>query len=577
MQTLGDTNKGESKSDYFPVFIGLIAAISYFRIFFLMNVFMDDHCWLQAVYLSNNITDYLNTGFFELRRVPQGLVLYPIWMLFKNTDHAFFIVHLIAIIIQISTPVILYLFIKNLFKNKITAFIIASVLIIYPIDTTVPVITIIPYRLGLLFSLISFYLTQRALAEKTKWLYLIIALLLSAISHVFFMESTITLEPARLFMIGFILHNKGYNKRKVIINSIKYWTPFFLLIIPIVLYKLLYKPYGIYGGIYSTDVLFFLNWKLHARYLAMLLGGNWFYLLVKIKYISYWSVLCGSIVFFITYRFLKKSANKSSFSDLDKIVNPALLKEKSDKYRIMIHIIFGLLLLVPVILMYEFASRTIGVGFDSRHGTLMQFGHALIIGSLIFFIINKLYNTLKYKKQFIALLMASLLALGAFFINLNLDQYFKIWDLEKQFYTTFLERFPALPKNTDFMFDFQVKMPLGVKVVSYEAEHVINILYAESKMPEEFRRHKVTERYVHFDQNIFQPKFEEISHYGKDFYDTKELIVIRWQPGEFLINHEIVKKYPQISYKYLADKDIPLLPTESTYPLREKMNSFFGK
>ena len=61
--------------------------------------------------------------------------------------------------------------------------------------------------------------------------------------------------------------------------------------------------------------------------------------------------------------------------------------------------------------------------------------------------------------------MAPLLGIGSFFINLNLDQYFKIWKLEKQFYKAFLHRFPALPENADLMFDFQVKMPLGVKVV----------------------------------------------------------------------------------------------------------------
>jgi hypothetical protein len=127
------------------------------------------------------------------------------------------------------------------------------------------------------------------------------------------------------------------------------------------------------------------------------------------------------------------------------------------------------------------------------------------------------------------------------------------------------------------MFDFQIKIPLGVKVIHYEAEHVINMLYAESKRPEEFRKHKVTERYVNNYQNEYPDIFEETAHHGKDIYITKELIVIRWQPGEFLVNSEIVKKYPQIVYKSIADKDFPLLPPVSSYPLREKMNSFFGK
>ena len=577
MQTLVDTKGAESKPYYFPLLLAVIAAISYIRIFFLMDVFMDDHCWLQSIFTSNDIIDFLNTGFFELRRVPQGLALYPIWMLFKISDHAFFIVHLITIVIQIITPVVLYLFINKLFRKRILAFIIASILLIYPIDTTVLVITTMPYRLGLLISLISFYLTQRAFAEKTIWLYLIIAFLLSAISHIFLMESTIALEPARLFMIGFILYNRGYEKKKVILSSLKYWSPFLLLCIPVVLYKLFYKPYGIYEGTYSPDLLFFLNWKLHGQYLAMLLGGNWLYLLVKIKYLSYWSVISGSIVFFITYRFLKKSANKSSFSDLDQIDNFSLPKEKRDKFSFNMIIILGLMLLVPIVIMYEFASRKLGVGFDSRHGCLMQFGYAIIIGGFIYFISSKIIRIIKFKKQLFSLLFAALLGVGTFFINLNLDQYYKLWNLEKQFYTAFLDRFPALPDNADLMFDFQVKMPLGVQVVNYEAEHVINMLYAESNKPDEFRKHKVTQRYIYDYQKDYPLTFEEISHYGKDIYTPNELIVVRWKPGEFLVNSEIVKKYPNVVYKRLADKDTPALPPVSDYPLREKMNTFLGK
>jgi len=578
MQTSVDTKRAESEHDYFPLFIGLIAIFSYIRVLFLNNIFWDDHCWLQSIYTSNDIFDFLNTGIIELRRVPQGIVLYPIWLLFKITDQAFTVVHLITITIQIITPVLLYLLIYKLFQNRIVAFIIGSSLIIYPIDTTVPVITTLPYRLGLMFSVISFYLTQRALAEKIRWFYIIIALLISVVSHFFLVESTIALEPARLFMIGLILHNKGYKKNEVIKTSLKCWLPFLLLCIPVVLYKLFYKPYGIYAGTYSTDILFFLKWKMHVHYLAMLFGGNWVYLLVKIKYLSSWSVISGLIVLLTTYFMLKKYADKFGFAEFGHIYIFSCPEEKGGTTRISMIIMLGLLLLVPVFIMYEFASRELGVGFNSRHGCIMQFGNALIVGGLICIIINKSFNTLKYKKQFITLLMAALLGLGTFFINLNLDQYFKIWEQEKQFYKAFMERFPALPKTSDFMFDIQIKIPLGYKYVSYNAEYPINMLYAESKKPEEFRRHKVTDwYYLNNYKKIGTTKYESLSHWGKDIFDTRELIVIRWQPGEFLVNREIVKKYQHLDYKYIADKDIPLIPSVSTYPLRDKMNSFLGK
>ena len=572
------TSVGTKRTDYnFPLLIVLMAILSYIRLFFLNNVFWDDHCWLQSIYTSNDIFDFLNTGLVELRRVPQGIVSYLILILFKITNHAFVVLHLIIISTQIITPLFLYLLINKLFQNRIAAFIIGSILIIYPIDTTVPVLTTLPYRLGLMFSVISFYLTYRALAEKTRWFYMIIALLLSGLSHYFLVEGTVALEPARLFMIGLIQYNKGYKKNEIIKNSLKYWLPFILLCIPVVLYKLLYKPYGIYAGTYSSDMLFFLKWKRHLYYLAMLLGGNWVYSLVKVEHLSFWSVISGLIALFITYFMLKKNyPDESGFKEIGHIFTCP--ETKSATKRITMIILLGLLLLVPTVILYEFASRKLYPGFNSRHGCIMQFGHALIVGGALCVIVNKLLNIFKDKKQFIALFMAALLGLGVFFNNLNLDLYFTIWEQEKQFYGAFMERFPALPKNADFLFDIQIDIPLGYSYVLYNAEYPINMLYTESKKPEEFRRHKVTNwNYLNNYKKVGITKYEHLFHWGKDIFDTRELIVIRWKPGEFLVNREIVKKYPQVDYKYIADKDIPLIPSASIYPLRGKVNLFLKK
>lgn len=561
---------------YFPLLIALLAILSYIRLFFLNNVFWDDHCWLQSIYTSNDIFDFLNTGFIELRRVSQGIVLYLILILFKITNHAFVVLHLITISAQILTPVFLYLLINKLFQNRIAAFIIGSSLIIYPIDTTVPVLTILPYRLGLMFSVISFYLTYGALAEKIRWFYMIIALLLSGMSHYFLVEGTIALEPARLFMIGFVLNNKGYKRNEIIKNSLKYWLPFILLCIPVVIYKLLYKPYGIYVGTYSSDMLFILKWKRHLYYLAMLFGGNWVYLLVKAEYLSFWSVISGLIALFTTYFMLtKKYPDDPGFKEIGHVLTCP--ETKSATTRINMIILLGLLLLLPIAIMYEYASRELGPGFNSRHGCIMQFGNALIIGGMVCVIVNKVLNNSKYKKQYIALSMAALLGLGVFFNNLNLDLYFKIWEQEKQFYGAFLKRFPTLPKKSDFMFDIQMSIPLGYRYVTYNAEFPINMLYAESTKPGEFRSHKVTDWYYFDHSKIDEPRYETLNHWGKDIFYTKELIVIRWQPGELLVNREIIKKYPSVDYKYMADKDVPLAPSVSIYPLREKMNAFLGK
>jgi len=401
---------------------------------------------------------------------------------------------------------------------------------------------------------------------------MIIALLLSGMSYYLLVEGTIALEPARLFMIGFIFYNKGYKKNNIIRNSLKYWLPFILLCIPVVLYKLLYKPYGLYAGTYSNDMLFFLKWKTHLYYLAMLFGGNWVYSLAKAEYLSFWSVISGLVALLVTYFMLReKYPDESGFKEIGHIFTCP--ETKNANKRINMIILLGLLLLLPTVILHEFASRRLYPAFDSRHGCIMQFGHALIIGGMLCIIVNKLLNIFKDNKQFIAFSIAVLLGLGVFFNNLNLDLYFTIWEQEKQFYGAFLKRFPALPKKSDFMFDIQIEIPLGYSYALYNGEYPINMLYAESKKPEEFRKHKVTDwNYLNNYKKVGITEYELLSHWGKDIFDTRELIVIRWKPGEFLVNREIVKKYPLVDYRYIADKDIPLIPSVSTYPLREKLN-----
>lgn len=565
---------------YFPIFIVIIAILSYVRIFFLNGVFSDDHHFLMSVYTSNNIQDFLKTsGLMELRRVPQGIILYLMLILFKITDHAFFILHLVTVATQIITPIFLYLLVNKLFKNKLAAFMAGVSLIIYPIDTTIPIVTTLWYRFGLMFSVISFYLTQRALAEKIKWFYLAIALLLSGISHYFLVETTIALEPARLFMIGLIMHKRGLKTKKIVIGSLKFWLPFILLCIPVAVIKLLFKPCGIHAGFYTGDILFFLNWKLHLKYLIMLFGGNWVYSLQKIEYLSFWSVTAGLTALVIAYTALEKIiADKTGFEDIRDFFKPFSNREKSGLMQIDTIVIFGLVILVPVFAMYEiFANTPLGTEYDTRHGCVMQFGHALIIGGLICGIIYKLFSLAKGNNRYVLFFISGVFGLGVFFNNLNLDRYFALWAQEKQFYRSFVQRLPALPKNSTFVFDIEPKMPLKDHVYAfYNAEYYLNMLYTKSQKPEEFREYKVPSlEWFFVDQfKIDADRCSMLTYWGREIYDARKVIVVRWKPGELLVNREIINKYPDIRYKYLADKDIPVIPAPSNYPLRNKVKHF---
>jgi hypothetical protein len=579
MQTIINLKMFKSKDYYFSLLIILAVILSYFRIFFLNQIFWDDFHYLQSVYTSSNIADFLkNSGFIELRRIPQGLFLYLVFSLFKISNQAYFILHLIAIAVQIITPVLLYLLIKRLFKNNLAAFIIASSLIILPIDATVPVFTIFIYRFGLMFTVISFYLTQRAFAGKFRWPYLISALLLSLGSNYFFVESAIALEPARLFMIGLILYQKGYKIKEAISKSLGYWVWFGLICAPNILYKILHRPYGIHQGFYTADPLFFLKWKLHLKYLIMLYFGNWVYFLQGIEYLSFWSVIMGLFGTLTAYLLLKRRYTLNFGSrELDSLSVLPYRAGKADETNINLIILFGLLLLLPAVLMYEmFADAPLGVGYDTRHGCIMQFGNALVFGALICAVIKKSCVAFRHRNQFIAIFIAVLLGLGVFFNNLNLDRYFAFWRQQQQFYNAFIERFPALPEKSTFIFDIQDKIPLKYHWYAfYNAEYYVNMLYAKSKDPREFREYKIAEwGFLNEHYKIAPNKYEILSYWGKDIFDTRKFIMVRWQPGELLVNREILAKYPNVAYRDLADKDVPVIPPVPKYPLREKIERF---
>lgn len=559
--------------------IAILVILSYVRIFFLNQVFSDDRHFLQSIYTSSSIADFLKTsGLIELRRVPQGVILYSLLSLFKITDHAFLILHLVSIATQIITPIFLYLLINRLFQNKLAAFITAISLVIYPIDTTLAVFIILWYRFGLMLSIISFYLSLRAIEGKTRWFYFTGALFLSAISYYFLVETTIALEPARLFMFGLIMYNKGLKTKEIIFKSFRFWLPFLFICIPIVLMKLIFKPYGIHSGFYTAHLSSLLNWKLHLKYLIMLFGGNWVYSLQKVKYLSVLTVILALSVLPLVYFFLKsKYFDKTGVMEINNFSQPFFKLRLLRLMRIDMIIMFGLILLVPVFLIYEiFANTPLGTEYDSRHGCIMQFGNAIIIGGIICGIISKLIGS-RNNSQKIAFILAGALGLGVFFNNLNLDRYFALWVQEKQFYGAFIQRFPALPANSTFAFDIQTEIPLKDHPYAfYNVEYYLNLLYGKSKVPEDFREYKVPSLEWFFVDRfkIDNNRCSMLTYWGRDIYDGRKLTVVRWKPGEFLVNREILNRYPQVYYKNFADKEPPVIPPVQDYPLRNKVERF---
>lgn len=566
--------------DFFPLIIVFFAVLSYSRLLFFRDVFWDDNCWLMAAYSSSTLDQFLDKGFYEIRRVLLGVFLYFFFSLSKSTEHAYLIWHSVNLGIQIVTPIVLYLFLNSLLKErKLLSFFAAFSFVIFPLDITLPYLSAINYRIATMLALISFCLTQRAFAEGgIRWALLVTALVISAISYYVFLEMTIVFEGARLFVIGYIFYKRGSKGKLLIKDTIKYWFPFFLICIPLVLYKLIYKPYGIYSGMYKTDFLFFMNWKSHADVLRVFLFDQWKVSLPYLRNLKLWSIILGI------------SAAGSSFFLLEKMTN---IPEAGLKYNgafknrwnpVRTVLLFGLFFLVPPMLFLEFAGLEISSGLYSSHLNQLQIGYSMIMGAILY----SLYNIFYYshsRVQVINLFMGILVGFSVLFNNLNLDTYFKSWERQERFWKVFTDRFPSLPENATFMMDVRDFYFYDATDLdnAYDLEFILNLLYADSKRPEDFRRYKV------FPLEEFKPemadrfrcnqaneeRLERATHFGKDALNPCEFIIVYYRDGKLMVNREIKEMLPNIPYREWLNNDFPALPHKpAAYPLRYKLNGF---
>lgn len=569
----------KQKPDIFSLIIVSLALLSYVRILLLLNVFEDDNAWLLSVYASSNLSEFLNTGWIELRRIPQGVFLYYFLGAHKLFDNPYILWQPLNLIIQLVSPLLLYYFLNNLIKDRYLAFLSASCFIVYPIDTTLPVFSNIYYRIGIMLTIISFYLTERGLSKNIKWVFLFISFLLSGISHYILIEGTIALEPARLFFIGYIFYNKGILSKNLIKKTLIIWLPFFLLCIPLIIYKLIFKPYGIYADMYKTDISFLLNLQMYKELTKMLLFVNWKILFFKyLSHLKTWSILSGIFTVIIVIYIIRRSKVSGKLNL--KISNQVNFNEWADsRSRVLIFIFFGIVLLIPPVIMYGLAGRVPNFGPNSRHGVILQMGYAITLGSILYAIYRKASkgSGLLVVNLFIAIFFA----LGVFFNNMNLDIYFSVWKKQKDFWQAFTKRFPTLPEKATFFLVIDPDRPMDHLNLDtyYDLEFVINMLYTKSKDPKRFRNYNVIsvdeleslEGHVEKSNKVFKRS----SHWGEDVFDLKEIVVIYYSKNKLLVNHEVIEQYPDITYRILADKDFPELPESASYPLRKKLSGFY--
>lgn len=551
-------------------FLIALSLLNYGRILAFRDVYWDDNLWLYAIHLSQNISEFLAMGFTQLRREPLGVFLYLFFMPQALGDTAFLIWHSISIGVQVATPLVLYYLITNLCNGRrdIAAFIAIS-LIVLPLDQTLPFLSAINYRLGLLLGLVSLYLTVRAAAaERIDKIKIASALLLAVFAEYILIEATVALEPVRILMIWIIRYR--YQKlriktaREVVLTS----APFILLALPLIVYKMLIKPYGIYKAMYPANLINLVDWNAFRGMLELFMIGNWRMLLDYIGHGSWISPILG-IMGGIILLFMMKALPRDRIDNTSHAANNGKSTSDHVSYPIWILPLLGFTILISQIIFFGYAGLLPRVGGGTTHAIFMQPGYAILIGGGAFWLIRKYFPATSVRPVLANALFATFVIVGTYFNNLNLDVYTAASAKENAFWQAFIQRFPALPERADFLID--AASPPYARNIStfflaedlfnpYDFERRLHDLYL-SKEKSKNRRYRVMPglyalSFIHR-FGMLTRDINVTSHMGLERIHPNDLIVVHYRSGELLVNREIVERYPAIAYRPWADKPLP--------------------
>lgn len=579
-----------SPRDSYPLaVISIVAIASFWKIFSIHDLIWDDNCWLQSFYATANLEQFLETGGKPLGHEALGSIIYWLWWLHKYTDFFFPVWHTLSLLTQIGSAIALFFLVKGLFKDERLAFFAAILFIVFHLDQALPFATIMNYRIGLLLSIISLYLTVRALESETNRRGLLALSALSAApAHSVFIEQAVALEPGRLAIIAYFLYyTRNIEGTKLAKKSLLYWLPFVALMLPLIVIKLTNKPYGVYEGTYSLDPWFFLNWKQNLREISDLLLLEWlrFWKLSRFSEgIMPLLIFAGGIPFFMYV-----------LGHLVPRPFPEHAPQRSAPHRWMtastLHLAntygVGIALLLPPLLMVKFAGLDLQLigSQNSSHGILAQIGYAIILGKIAEQSFTSTISRKKPTRLWRFLPLASVLALGVYYNNIGLDLYQDSWKRQTLFWKTFVQRFPVLPERADFVIDAADGARLSDQRIHFDFEIGLNLLYARSSDPAEFRRYRVFTMEDYRNQAIKRgvPQLddrpiERLTHWGRDVLDPRQFIVVIYRHGHLLIGPEIkryVSDYHKLPYSNWVDHQFPDFSSSAgPYPLRDRLPGF---
>lgn len=555
------------------LFLLVLGMLCYARLYAINSTFWDDNCWMLSLYSSGNLDGFLDAGFRELRRVAFGSFIYYLISLHKNTDIYFPVFHTINIITQTCTPIFIYLIVRKVLDKGNLAFFVALVAILYPIDTTTPIVSNITYRIGLLLSVISLYTSVAAIGETVRWRLIAVSMACAALAQYVFIEGAVALEPARLLIIWHLLSRGEMEKSRLRKTFPVLAALFLIIVIPLVYYKLTHKPYGIYAGTYQSDPFFLLRWRMHRRAVAALFFLNWFFFskFLAQNVLSAWSVILaitGALAGYLRLGGLMGKGDGGAFS--------GSFGRACRENRFVF--LLGLAFYLPPVLMYEFASRVVFTGVESRHGTLLVIGLALIWGGL-FHAIYTSVATSSYRLRMAHAAMAMFIGTGIFFHNVNHDLYLASQRDQQQFWRAFTRRFPTLPEKSAFLFDVEAPPSFYISpyYVPYSIELYLNMLYARSEGPGGFRNYIAAPvEFLLEDKDMSVLFSRRHPGTGHPFDGREPLYVIKYMEGKIYVNNEILMVEPKVRYGKLLHGDFGEHPrTECNYPLRYKLNGYY--
>ena len=559
----------------------LLALVTYGRIWQIQDVIWDDNAWLLSIYSTDNLRDFLKIGFHDLRREPLGVFLYFLFDLHRHAELFFPVWHGLELMLLALNPVILYALILHLFKDQLLALFSGLAFIVFPLDYTIGFASAVNYQVSLFLTLLSLLLSLYMIRKRACWyLFMAGSLLTAGLSQYVFLEASVALEPARMLMFAFLSGGTRWNVGRHWRFALGKSVPFLLLPIPLVIYKLSMPTSGIHAALYQLDIMHLFDIRQYAISLAHFFFFPWMVLGLNADNVRSGTVLMAVLAGFLATILLRRPMSRYPVNNKRRTltaqtVNPAPLWTTSQV------MLFALTAIIPVFLLFQFAGRPISWGMDSSHAALCQIGYALIGGQLMSRLWSRQPAILAYRRassRVIIALIGTLIGIGVFFSNLNIDQYHRSWQSQSRFLGEFLHRFPQLPAGSFLVADVRGGDRYS-DIDMYDIEFSLNLLYAPSRMSSEFYRHKIitAEDFSQFAsapaeaQHSGKIKIMRATDYGMEAVDTDKLIFIHYRDGKLLVNQEIADQYPSINYRsWLARRPPESGSVVTSYPLRGK-------